>query len=153
MPDYNFLHSVFPNYTISMWQGNEPSIPKYSTHVSGAPIQHWSWEYGSADTYSDDYGYHLISASTTLPSKLRVFICGDHIELSYIPHVADDKYWTWTNDEDGNLHMKGYKYAIPEAKIRRMMSKELPDSLIWRLIKERMWELFEAAEYKGDYRE
>lgn len=47
----------------------------------------------------------------------------------------------------------GYKYPIPETEVRRIMSKELPDSVIWRLIKERMWELFEAAEYKGDYRE
>lgn len=73
--------------------------------------------------------------------------------MSYIPYIADDKYWKWSNDENGNLTMVGYKHFIPEAKIRRMMNKELPDSVIWRLIKERMWALFEAAEYKGDYRE
>ena len=22
--DYEFLHSCFPNYTLAMWQGNEP---------------------------------------------------------------------------------------------------------------------------------
>ena len=153
MPDYNFLHSVFPNYTVAMWQGNEPSIPKYFTHVSGSPVQHWSWEYGSADTYLSENGYVIINADVKLPSELHVFICGDRLEISYIPYIADDKYWKWSNDEDGNLSMKGYQYAVPEAKIRRMMNKELPDSVIWRLIKERMWALFEAAEYKGDYRE
>lgn len=153
MPDYNFLHSVFPNYTLSMWQGNEPSIPNYSTHVSGLPIQHWSWEHGCADTYCSENEYVIINASVKLPSELDVFICHDTLWLTYIPYIADDKYWKWTNDNGGNLWMRGYKHFIPEAKIRRMMSKELPDSLIWRLIKERMWELFETAEYKGDYRE
>lgn len=151
--DYNFLHSIFPYYTLKMYQGNEPSNPNYSIHVSGAPIQHWSWEYGCADTYCGDNGYVILNADVKLPSELHVFICGDHLELSYIPYIADDKYWKWTNDNGGNLWMRGYKHAIPEDKIRRMMSKELPDSLIWRLIKERMWELFETAEYKGDYRE
>lgn len=149
MPDYNFLHSVFPNYTISMWQGNEPSIPNYSTHVSGTPIQHWSWEYGSADTYLGDNGYVLINADIKLPSELHVFICGDRLELSYI----SSNIWKWINEDGGEMALWGYKYPIPEAEVRLMMSKELPDSVIWRLIKKRMWELFEAAEYKGDYRE
>ena len=153
MPDYNFLHSIFQYYTLKMWQGNEPSIQNYSTHVSGSPIQHWSWEYGCADIYLGENGYVIINADVKLPSELHVFICGDRLEIGYIPYIADDKYWKWSNDEDGNLYMRGYRHFVPEAKIRRMMSKELPDSLIWRLIKERMWELFEAAEYKGDYRE
>lgn len=151
--DYNFLHSIFPNYTLSMYQGNEPSNPNHSTHISDSPIQHWSWEYGCADTYLDENGYVIINADVKLPSELHVFICGDRLEMSYIPYIADNKYWKWTNDENGNLIMVGYKHFIPEAKIRRMMNKELPDSVIWRLIKERMWELFESAEYKGDYRE
>ena len=151
--DYNFLHSIFPNYTFSMYQGNEPSNPNHSTHISGSPIQHWSWEYGCADTYLGENGYVIINADVKLPSELHVFICGDRLEMSYIPYITDDKYWKWSNDENGNLTMVGYKHFIPEAKIRRMMNKELPDSVIWRLIKERMWELFEAAEYKGDYRE
>lgn len=151
--DYNFLHSIFPNYTLSMYQGNEPSNPNFSTHISGSPIQHWSWEYGCADTYLSENGYVIINADVKLPSELHVFICGDRLEMSYIPYIADDKYWKWSNDENGNLTMVGYKHFIPEAKIRRMMNKELPDSVIWRLIKERMCELFEAAEYKGDYRE
>lgn len=151
--DYNFLHSIFPNYTLSMYQGNKPSNPNHSTHVSGSPVQHWSWEYGCADTYLGENGYVIINADVKLPSELHVFICGNRLEMSYIPYIADDKYWKWTNDENGNLTMVGYKHFIPEAKIRRMMNKELPDSVIWRLIKERMWELFETAEYKGDYRE
>lgn len=151
--DYNFLHSIFPNYTLSMYQGNEPSNPNHSTHISGSPIQHWSWEHGCADTYLDENGYVIINADVKLPSELHVFICGNRLEMSHIPYIADDKYWKWTNDENGNLTMVGYKHFIPEAKIRRMMNKELPDSVIWRLIKERMWELFESAEYKGDYRE
>lgn len=151
--DYNFLHSIFPNYTLPMYQGNEPSNPNHSTHISGSPIQHWSWEYGCADTYLGENGYVIINADVKLPSELHVFICCDRLELVYIPYIADDKYWKWTNKNNGELTIRGYKYAVPETKIRRMMNKQLPDSVIWRLIKERMWELFEAAEYKGDYRE
>lgn len=151
--DYNFLHSIFPNYTLSMYQGNEPSNPNYSIHISGSPIQHWSWEYGSADTYCGENGYEIINASVKLPSELDVFICVDILWLTYIPYIADDKYWKWPNENSGDLWMRGYKHIIPEAKIRRMMSKEIPDCLIWRLIKDKMWKLFEAADYKGDYRE
>lgn len=151
--DYEFLHSVFPNYTLEMWKGNEPSILKYHERVNGGYSQKWSWEYGLAETYEENNQVNIISADVGLPSGLNVFICGDFLELSYNPITLENKYWAWTNKDGGIFRMNGYKYVIPEAKIRRMMRKEIPDCVIWRLIKERMWELFEAAEYKGDYRE
>lgn len=153
--DYEYMHKCFPFYTLRMWQGKEPSNKNYAQHISGSPIQRWEWEHGVAETYYTDHGYEVLMADVPFSNKFHIFICNDYLELFYNGGPELYSYWRWSNKDNGSLYCHRYKHEVSEAEVRRQLSKgdKIPNSLIWNLVKDKMWKLFEQTEYKGNWRD
>ena len=142
---YEFLHSVFPNYTKAMYIGNEPKC--FHPHINGDSIEEYD-DYpnnGQAHIYHDEliYGDYKLAENTTC------FICNGMMQIFH--NGGESKNcWEWTNKNGGTVY--GEKY-ISEAKLRRLLNVNKDDSRAWRIFKKKMMELFEEASFKGEYRD
>ena len=157
--DYEFLHNCFPNYTLAMWQGNEP---KYHTHsING----------GYFDKYEDMEGegscqvYNGVAVSGEWSfGHYRIFISDSRqfdgkYMLQIMHNVGNDLvYWVYRND-NGICHLTYISYAtkkpyISEAKLRKILNpKNQPTSKCWKLFHKKAMELFELGDWKGEYRD
>ena len=142
---YEFLHSVFPNYTKEMYIGNEPKC--FRPHINEDSIEEYD-DYpnnGQAHIYHDEliYGDYKLAENTTC------LICNGMMQIFY--NGGESKNcWRWTNENGGTVY--GEKY-ISEAKLRRLLNVKKDDSKAWRIFKKKMMELFEEASFKGEYRD
>lgn len=143
--DYEFLHSVFPNYTKEMYMGNEPK--RLLPHINGDSIEEYD-DYpnlGQVQIYHDE----LTIGSYTLVENVTCFICNGMMQIIYNGGLKKN-CWAWTNADGGTIY--GEKY-ISEAKLRRLLNVKKDDSKAWRIFKKKMMELFEEASFKGEYRD
>lgn len=143
--DYEFLHSIFPNYTKEMYTGNEPK--RFLPHINGDSIEEYD-DYpnnGRAHIYHDE----LIHGDYRLAKNTTCFICNGMMQIIYNGGL-EKNCWAWTNADGGTIY--GEKY-ISEAKLRRLLNVKKDDSKAWRIFKKKMMELFEEASFKGEYRD
>ena len=142
---YEFLHSVFPNYTKEMYIGNEPK--QFHPHINGDSIEEYD-DYpnnGRANIYNGE----LIYGDYKLAENVTCFICNGVMQIIY--NGGESKNcWGWTNASGGTVCGEQY---ISEAKLRRLLNVKKDDSKAWRIFKKKMIELFEEASFKGEYRD
>ena len=156
--DYDFLHNCFPNYTLAMWQGNEPKNHKLS--VNGDYFDEYvdMKNNGYCQVYHGEAvgGDYKFGDYTIYIEDNRMFN-GEY--MLHIVHNAGNNstYWSYRND-NGACHLVYMPYVkepyISESKIRKILNPDnQPTSKSWELFHKKVMELFELGDWKGEYRD
>lgn len=142
--DKKWMMETFPNYTESMYMGNEPNY--YSDYLTGKG-PHYASFYGTLDLTPEG---EIWAANVTFGDKNNtIYIVGDNIELMHIPYDGIPHYWKWTNKEGFFTHGKDCLPKYPKDYIERLMKKKRPDRdgcFAWEKVKERFIEEFIKVE-------
>lgn len=138
------MMETFPNYTESMYMGNEPNY--YSDYLTGKG-PHYASFYGTLDLTPEG---EIWAANITFGDKNNtIYIVGDNIELMHIPYDGIPHYWKWTNKEGFFTHGKDCLPKYPKDYVERLLKKKRPDRdgcFAWEKVKERFMEEFIKVE-------
>lgn len=142
--DKKWMMETFPNYTESMYMGNEPNY--YSDYLTGKG-PHYASFYGTLDLTPEG---EIWAANITFGDKNNtIYIVGDNIELMHIPYDGIPHYWKWTNKEGFFTHGKDCLPKYPKDYVERLLKKKRPDRdgcFAWEKVKERFMEEFIKVE-------
>ena len=157
--DYEFLHSCFPNYTLAMWQGNEPK--NHTSSINGDYFDNYEDMEGNGSCQA----YHDVAVSGEWSfGHYRIFISDSRqFDGKYMLHIMhntgdDSVYWVYRND-NGICRLAYISYAtkkpyISEAKLRKILNpKNQPGSECCKMFNEKAGELFELGDWRGEYRD
>ena len=112
------VQSIFPNYTETMYLGNEPTY--YIDYVNNKKGSHYQNEQGHMNLTPDN---EIWSAQFSLDTNNTIYIVGNHIKLIHIPYDGIPHYWQWTNDERFYEHGKKCLPKYPKDYINKLIIK------------------------------
>ena len=118
MEHYEWLKSVFPNFTLEMYEGKEPAF--YNEGIN-EPIGRYTAWFGSGDITQSG---HLVNSDIGLDKLNHLYIVGDYIKLMHIPMDGISHYWYWDNTDGFVNHGKDCMPKYPKDYVENLMKKK-----------------------------
>lgn len=134
----------FPNFTESMWDGNEPNCKGHDM-VGGGESQKWTFRYGNAETFNGE----ILCASISLSSKVSISIVGDTLNILDFRLSGKCDEWTYCNKPTGHIHgtfLPVYQHELEPERIEKYLNTKIPNCKIWDMIQTRAKELYNQSQ-------
>ena len=139
------VFDTFPNFTNSMYDGNEP-CGKGQEYVDGGYCDRWTTRFGGGESYK---GY-LIHANFSLNQKITIYIVGDVLWIVDFRHFGKSDVWEYTSDPSKS-HMTNITpsriHTLESEKIEKILNTDI-DCAFWRMVQSRSKEIYRRCEYE-----